>query len=329
MTLEAEFAARFPGLTASVFNGNMSDLANYQPSADSTVTGLMGDIGKVMVYNPDVQTNPYSKYIQSPLSRGDAVMSMRFKDITSHAYDKHAPDTVLFNQPYGEAVTNVAKMNLSRQIGLAINRRDLLKYQQVPEMAGDVAAALQATMTQAYNQDMWIACREYYSNLRNAKADQMIVMTEDPASKDGAAELNEILWKTTQNYSGYLDTRFNQSGIATKSDSMDVFLEKSIEYPLFKRMLSETYNPEMLRVSANFQYVPEFGSVIAGKPSDAGKMIATITDPRKRKITPLPEALVTSSFVNPARLESVIFETFEYILQEDPFFNAFYVFQAA
>jgi hypothetical protein len=141
------------------------------------------------------------------------------------------------------------------------------------------------------------------------------------------AEMTELMFKYSQNKFGYISTLYNVSGIETKSPTVTMALKKDCEFPAFKKLLSETFNPELLRVNIDggINYVDDFATP-AGAPVDAGELIGIIVDPRCYEITPMPEALITESFRNPARHSTAYFTTYEYALQDNPFFNKAFIY---
>ena len=189
-------------------------------------------------------------------------------------------------------------------------------------------AAIMASSNVAYKDDMWVASKEYFSgSTRNAKATQMHTMTNAVSTTDNkfGAELTELLWKISQKDFGYKSTNYNASGYNTKSDSVSIALKKAVEYPAFKKLLSETFNPELLRITSTIDYVDDFATP-AGAPSGAGELIGMVVDNRAFKITPMPDTLTTEAFRNPVRKSTAYFTTYEYAFQHDPFFNVAYIF---
>ena len=325
---DTAFGARFPDMTATTFVANQKALADWTPTASPINTGMLSDIARAYIYAPDTQENFYARFMASPLTRGDSVMSARFSEVTSRVYNPKAPDTDLFNGDYATMISNVAKKNLSRQIATEVNDYVLKQFTQTQEMIGDAMAAIMARSQVAYKDDMWVASKEYFSgSTRNAKATQMHTMTNKISTTDNkfGAELTELLWKISQKDFGYKSTQFNASGYNTKSDSISIALKKDVEFPTFKKMLSETFNPELLRITSTIDYVDDFATP-AGAPSDAGELIGMVVDNRAFKITPMPDTLTTEAFRNPARKSTAYFTTYEYAFQHDPFFNVAYIF---
>lgn len=255
-------------------------------------------------------------------------MSARFSEVTSRAYNPKAPDTDLFNGTYATMTSNVATKNFSRQIATEVNDYVLKQFTQTEEMIGDAMAAIMASSNVAYKDDMWVASKEYFSgSTRSAKTTQMHTMTNAVSTTNNAfgAELTELLWKISQKDFGYKSTQYNSAGYNTKSDSISIALKKDVEYPAFKKMLSETFNPELLRITSTIDYVDDFATP-AGAPSGAGELIGMVVDNRAFKITPMPDTLTTEAFRNPVRKSTAYFTTYEYAFQHDPFFNVAYIF---
>lgn len=325
---DTQFTGRFPDLTASSFVANQKALADWTPTTSPINTGMLSDIGRSYIYAPDVQENFYARFMQAPLTRGDSILSARFSEVKSRVYNPNAPDTDLFNGTYATMTSNVATKNLSRQIATEMNDYVLKQFTQTNEMIGDAMAAIMASNNVAYKDDMWVASKEYFSgSTRNAKTTQMHTMTNPVASANNAfgAELTELLWKISQKDFGYKSTQYNSAGYNTKSDSISIALKKDVEYPAFKKMLSETFNPELLRITSTIDYVDDFATP-AGAPSGAGELIGMVVDNRAFKITPMPDTMTTEAFRNPARKSTAWFTTYEYAFQHDPFFNVAYIF---
>ena len=315
-------------MSASTFVANQKALADWTPTASPINTGMLSDIARAYIYAPDTQENFYARFMASPLSRGDSVMSARFSEVTSRAYNPKAPDTDLFNGTYATMTSNVATKNFSRQIATEVNDYVLKQFTQTEEMIGDAMAAIMASSNVAYKDDMWVASKEYFSgSTRNAKTTQMHTMTNAVSTTNNAfgAELTELLWKISQKDFGYKSTQYNSAGYNTKSDSISIALKKDVEYPAFKKMLSETFNPELLRITSTIDYVDDFATP-AGAPSGAGELIGMVVDNRAFKITPMPDTLTTEAFRNPVRKSTAYFTTYEYAFQHDPFFNVAYIF---
>ena len=325
---DTAFAGRFPDMTATTFVANQKALADWTPTASPINTGMLSDIARAYIYAPDTQENFYARFMASPLTRGDSVMSARFSEVKSRVYNPKAPDTDLFNGDYATMISNVATKNLSRQIATEVNDYVLKQFTQTDEMIGDAMAAIMARSQVAYKDDMWVASKEYFSgSTRNAKTTQMNTMSNAVSATNNAfgAEMVELLWKISQKQFGYKSTQYNSAGYNTKSDSISIALKKDVEYPAFKKLLADTFNPEMLRITSTIDYVDDFATP-AGAPSQAGELIGMVVDNRAFKITPMPDTLTTEAFRNPARKSTAYFTTYEYAFQHDPFFNVAYIF---
>lgn len=325
---DTQFASRFSGISATTFNGNVSELGDWTPTANALNTGMLSDIGRATIFAPDTQTNWFARFMKSPITRGDSVMSARFTEINSRAYNPNAPDTDLFNASKPAMESNVAKKNLSRQIALEVNDYWTRQFCQTEEMIGDAMAAMMAVSNVCYMDDMFVASKEYFSgSTRSAKTTQLNVMTNKIGDTGFGAELNELIWEISQKQFGYKSTNYNASGYNTKSEKVAVALTKDCEYPAFKKLLSETFNPDMLRleIDGGIGYVDDFATP-AGAPSDAGDLIGIVVDPRAWSITPMPDTLTTEAFRNSARKSTAYFTTYEYAFQADPFFNCAYIF---
>ena len=323
---DAQFTARFPGLSANTFVANQATLQNYQPTASVLNTGMMSDIGRATVYGPEIQDNFWNRFMKSPLSRGDSAMTARFNEITSRAYNPNAPDTDLFNGNQPGMVSNVATKNLSRQIAVEVNDYYLKQMAQTQEMIGDAMAAIMATSNACYMDDMWVASKEYFSgSVRGAKAAQMITLTNSPTDAGFANEMVETLWRISQKNFGYKSTEFNATGVNTKATNVAIALKKDVEYPAFKKFYADTFNPDFLRVATGIDYVDDFATP-AGKPAGAGELIGIVADTRAFEITPMPDTLTTEAFRNPARKSTAYFTTYEYAFQHNPFFDCAYIF---
>lgn len=323
---QARFTANTPTLTMNSFVANQSTLQDWTPSSSVINTGLLSDIGRAMVYNVDVQDSFYDRFMTAPLGRGDSVMSMRVGEVSSRAYDPNAADSELFNGQYAGFTSNVAKKNLSRQIATEINDQLLAQYSQTEDMQGDLIGALMSGSYACYKDDMWTAGKSYFSgSTRNARATQMVTMTNGITDAGFGAELIENLWTFQENDFAYKSTNYNAAGMNVKSDSVHIALKKSVAWPAFRKLYSETFNPEFIRVANTIDYVDDFATP-AGAPSDAGELIGMIVDNRAFKITPMPGGITTEAFRNPARRSTAYFTTYEYAFQHDPFFNIGYIF---
>lgn len=323
---DAQFTARFPGVTTANFVGNQSNLADWDPSTNTFNTGMLSDIGRAYIYAPDVQQNFYSRFLQSPLSRGDSVMAGRFSEINSKAYDPLAGSDAWFDGAKPSMISNVAKKNLSRQIRLEVNDYWTRQFCQTEEMIGDAMAAIMASQNAAYMDDMWVASKEYFSgSTRNAKTTQIHTLTNKIDDAGFGIEICELLWKIADNQFAYKSDKYNASGYSTKSDSVSIVLKKDVQFPAFKKLLSETYNPELLSIQGTIDYVDDFATP-AGAPATSGELIGMVVDNRAFKITPLPEAVTTEATRLSPRKSTLYTTTYEYIFEHDPFFNCAYIF---
>ena len=135
----------------------------------------------------------------------------------------------------------------------------------------------------------------------------------------------ETLWDYTENKFAYKSTLYNPSGFNTKSSDIHIALKKEVEYPAFKKLYSETFNPEFIKIAPTIDYVDDFATP-AGLPAGADELIGMIVDTRAFSITPMPDTLTTEAFRNPVRKSTSYFTTYEYAFQKDPFFNIAYIY---
>lgn len=183
-----------------------------------------------------------------------------------------------------------------------------------------------ATSNACYRDDMWVASKEYFSgSVRSAQNTQMNVLTNGPEDAGFANEMTELLWNISQKQFGYKSTAYNASAFNTKSNTVHIALKKDVEFPAFKKLYAETFNPEFLRIDQTIDYVDDFATP-AGKPASSGELIGMVVDDRAFSITPMPDTLSTEAFRNPARKSTAYFTTYEYAFQHDPFFNCAYIF---
>ena len=323
---DTAFAARFAPQTIAGMVANQASLANFVPSASPINTGMLSDIGRANIYAPDLQDNFYGRFMRAPLPRGDSVMAARIGEVTSRAYDSAAPDTALFNATNPTMQSIVAKKNFSRQIAVEINDYILKQFVQTPEMIGDVAAAIMATSNACYRDDMWVASKAYFSgSVQAAQTDQIHVMTTAPTDPGYADEMVETIWGFAENKFAYKSTKYNQAAFNTKSENIHIALKKDVEFPVFKKLYSETFNPEFIKIAPTIDYVDDFATP-AGAPATAGDLVGMIVDTRAFDITPMPDTLTTETFRNPARKSTAYFTTYEYAFQKNPFFNIAYIF---
>lgn len=323
---DTAFATRFSPETIASMVANQSTLADFVPTVSPINTGMLSDIGRATIYAPDIQDSFYSRFMKAPLTRGDSVMSARFGEVTSRAYNPLAPDSDLFNAQRPGMNSNVAKKNFSRQIAVEINDYVLKQFAQTEEMIGDVASAIMASSNACYRDDMWVAGKAYFSgSVDGARAGQMKVLTAGPTATGFADEMVETLWDFSENKFAYKSTLYNKAGYNTKSNRIHIALKKSVEFPAFKKLYSETFNPEFIKIAQTIDYVDDFATP-AGAPQDAGELIGMVVDERAFSITPMPDTLTTEAFRNPARKSTAYFTTYEYAFQKDPFFNIAYIF---
>ena len=323
---DTAFSARFSPLTIAGMVANQTSLGNFVPTSSLINTGMLSDIGRANIYAPDVQDNFYGRFMRAPLTRGDSVMSARFGEVVSRAYNPAAPDTDLFNAANPAMQAIVATKNLSRQIAVEINDYYLKQFAQTPEMIGDVAAAIMATSNACYRDDMWVASKAYFSgSCQGATADQLYIMGTAPTDPGYADEIVETLWGFAENKFAYKSTKYNQAQFNTKSENIHIALKKDVEFPAFKKLYSETFNPEFIKIAPTIDYVDDFATP-AGAPNNAGDLIGMVVDTRAFDITPMPDTLTTEAFRNPARKSTAYFTTYEYAFQKNPFFNIAYIF---
>lgn len=326
---DTDFATRFPNIVAADFKANLAALGDWTPTASSFLVGALSDIGRQACFGPDRQLSFWQRYMISPLTRGDSVLSSRVGEIQSVEYDTDAPDTALFNGSRPELDTSTAKMNFSRQTRLEVFDKDIQKYCQTEDMIGDLLAEIMATPMACYLDDMWTAAKMYFSgDMHSPKAGQSVVLDAVPGDADFADKMVEALWGFSQQKFGYKSTLYNPAGYNTKSDLVDIVCRKDIEYPAFKKLYAETYNPEFIRVNTDIDYVDSFATP-TGAPEGAGDLLAMVIDRRALAIHPLPNSMTTEVFRNPARRSSTYFMTYENIFEVRPFFNVGWVFAPA
>ena len=324
---DTAFAARFAPLTIATMVANQTSLANFVPTSSPINTGMLSDIGRANIFAPDLQDNFYSRFMRAPLTRGDSVLTARFGEIVSRAYDPAAPDTALFNAANPPMQSIVATKNLSRQIAVELNDYMIKQFCQTDEMIGDVAAAIMAASNACYRDDMWVASKAYFSgSCQGAQNDQLHVMTNAVTDPGFADEMVETLWNFAENKFAYKSTKYNQAQFNTKSENIHIALKKDVEYPAFKKLYSETFNPEFIKIAPTIDYVDDFATP-AGAPATAGELIGMVVDTRAFDITPMPDTLTTEAFRNPARKSTSYFTTYEYAFQKNPFFNIAYIFE--
>ena len=324
---DAQFAARFPDMTVATFVANQADLSSYVPASSPLHTGMMADIGRAMVEGPDIQRSFFDRFMRAPLSRGDSLMKARFQEVSSGAYDPLSANTALFagQRPNFDSV--VASKNLSRQVAVEIHEYMLKQFAQTPEMIGDVMASLMGLSYACYRDDMWVASKEYFSNPAGTlAAGQQKIMTANPNEAGFADEMVETLWDFAENKFKYKSTAYNEAAYNTKADSVSIILKKEAEFPAFKKLLSETFNPEFLDIAATIDYVDDFATPSAGLPVGADEILGVVVDNRRWDITPMPEGLTVESFRNPSRKSTTYFTTYEYAFSNAPFYNCAYIY---
>lgn len=324
---DTQFAARFPDMTVATFIANQADLSSYTPTASLLHTGMMADIGRAMVEGADVQRSFFDRFMRSPLSRGDSIMKARFKEVSSGAYDPLAANTALFagQRPNFDSV--VSTKNLSRQVAVEIHEQQLKQFAQTEDMIGDVMASLMGLSYACYRDDMWVAAKEYFSNPAGTlKAGQQEILTANPGEAGFADEMVETLWDYAENKFKYKSTDYNETGYNTKADSVSIILKKEAEFPAFKKLLSETFNPEFLDIAATIDYVDDFATPSAGLPVGADEILGVVVDNRRWDITPMPGGLTVEPFRNASRRSTTYFTTYEYAFSNAPFYNCAYIY---
>lgn len=326
---DIDFAARFPGLNLNAFVNNNTTLPGFIPAQSPINLGMYDDIARATVYGYDRQDNFWSRFMKSPLERGDAEMGVRFSDVASRAYNPLAPDTELFNGQRVNMLSDVAKINLERQIYTEVNDRMLKRFVQTKEMIGDAIAAIQSASFNCYLDDMWTASKTYFSgSLRGSPAGSVAILTHNPGEDGFAEEMSELLFNTVENQFAYKSTLYNASACRTKANSVSIALKKSVDYPTFRKMFSDTYHPDLLKIPSTADYVDDFATP-AGAPDGAGELLGIVADNRRWSITPLPDAIVTEAFRNPVRHSTSFATTYAYIFHDLPFFNIKWIFAPA
>lgn len=340
---DGQFANRFSGLVQGTFVANMTDLENYAPTESPINLGMMSDIGRATIYGPDKQENFFARYLKSPLQRGNAEMVARFSEVTSNAYDPTAAYTALFDGVKPSMTSSVAVKNLSRQIRVEVNDYVLKQYVQTPEMIGDAASAIMAASNVCYLDDMWVASKEYFTGNAGAgassptiKKGQQVLLNTKPGDSGFADELIETIYDISQNKFGFKSTSYNEAGMNTKSPSVDIALRKDCQYPAFKKLYSDTFHPDYLKIESSMDYVDDFATQV-GAPTyehdSAGTktytnavLVGIVVDPRRWSITPMPDTLTTEVFRNQARKANTYFTTYEYAFHDAPMFNVAYLY---
>lgn len=324
------FSARFPDITVNnyVATGQL-DLSSYQPTQSPINSGMLSDIGRATIYGPEIQTNPYSGFLKSPLQRGDSALTARFSQLTSGAYNSLVGDSALFNATRPDMLANVITKNFSRQCSLEMNDRLMKQFVQTPEMIDQASSAIVANLNACYMDDMYTASNEYFAgSVRGAGNDQMVTLTNAPGTAGFGDEFVEAIWQASEKDFAFKSTRFNKSAYNTKADSVSIIMDKSVEYKGFKKLYSETFNPDYIKTKQVTGFVDSFPTV-AGKPVGAGDLLAIVADTRAFEIVPMPDAYVIESFRNPSRHSTAYFCSYEYAFGHNPFFNVKYIFAPA
>ncbi len=147
--------------------------------------------------------------------------------------------------------------------------------------------------------------------------------------EDGfAEEMTEALWDFSQNKFGFKSALYNPCGYNTKSETVDIALVKEVQYPAFRKLYADTFNPEFLRIDTDMDYVDSFADPY-GKPEGAGDLLGMVIDRRAFAIHPMPDSMTSEAFRNPARRSTTYFMTYEYAFETRPFFNIGYIFAPA
>ena len=332
---DVDFASRFPDMNAATFKSNASDLASWTPTPSPVMLGALSDIGRQACFGPDRQLSFFQRYMISPLTRGDSVMSSRVGEISSRAYDPDAPDTDLFNGSRPDLTAYASKKNFSRQTALEVFDTEIKKYVQTEDMIGDLMAEIVGTTMACYLDDMWTAAKEYFTGTTSpdsinipAKSGQFKILTKDVDEDGFAEEMTEALWDFSQNKFGFKSALYNPCGYNTKSDTVDIALVKEVQYPAFRKLYADTFNPEFLRIDTDMDYVDSFADPY-GKPAGAGDLLGMVIDRRAFAIHPMPDSMTSEAFRNPARRSTTYFMTYEYAFETRPFFNIGYIFAPA
>lgn len=325
---DTDFTARFPEITPANFYAAPTTLANFSPTANAINVGMLSDIGRALISGPAVfDDNFYGRYVESPLTRGDAFLMGRFGDISSNVYNPAANDTELFDVDNPTFTGYVAKKNLSRQIRLNVADRWLKQFCQTEEMIGDAMAAIMSSSVACYKDDLWTAAKEYVSgSTRGALTGQLEVMTNQISTQAGQEELIEDIWSFSQNKFKYKSAKYNAAGFPTLSKNVHIALLKDAQYEMRKK-LADTFHPDLLtdKVGVTIDYVDSFATP-AGAPNNAGDLIGIIADERAFHFVPMPEGVVTESFRNPAAHSTYYYTTYETAYGHDLTQNIAYIF---
>ena len=320
-----------PAVTVADFpkGSNVTNLSGYTPVSDGGVFSntMLSDIGRAMVYGPESQDNVYSKFLKSPLRRGNASMTSVFKGVKSKAYDPLVGDTALFNASKPEMLSTVITKNMDRTVDIEVNDRWLRQFTQSEEMIGEAASAIMAQLNSSYLMDMYTASNEYFAgSTHGAKADQMVTLTSKPGDAGFSDEFLETIYNTTQKDFKWKSAKYNPLGYETKSDSVSIICDKSIEYKGFLKTYATVFAPEYIKIDQSIGFVDSFPGTVAGKPSTAGDLLAIVIDNRAPEIIPMPDSIITEQFRNPARHSTAFFMSYAYALGVNRMFNCKYIF---
>ena len=325
----ADNLSKNPAVTTAGFVATgQTPFADYTPTQSAVNVGLMGDIGRAYITTLETNDNPFGFAYRPNLGRGDSVLDGRFKPVKSRTYDPLAGDSVLFNANRPEFVGSVATLNYSRQTDIEINDQKMSQFAQTAEMDGDIESALMASLNQSLRMDLYTASVEYFcGSTRGAQSTQLRTMTAKKSESGFGVELIEQIWSATQQDMGYVSTSFNKSGIETKAQSPVVILSKDVEFPTFKKLYSETFNPDFLKLEINggIRYVESMPGTVAGAPSGT-ELVGIVADPRAFGITPLSSGVTVEAFRNPARRSTSYFQTAEFIYSHAPMYDVEYIF---
>lgn len=311
---------------------NITNLKGYTPVSDNGVfsNSMLSDIGRAMVYGPEAQENIYSKFMKSPLTRGNASMTAVFKAPKSRAYDPLGPDSELFNATKPEMLSTVISKNLDRTVDLEVNDRWLEQFVQTDDMKGEAIASIMAQLNTAYLMDMYTASNEYFAgSTHNATANQMVTLTTKPGDDKFSDEFLETLYNVTQKEFKWKSDKYNPLGYETKSNDVTVICDKSIEYKGFLKTYATVFAPEYIKIKQDIGFVDSFPGTVAGAPAGAGDLLAIVFDNRAPEIIPMPDSIVTESFRNGNRHSTAYFMSYAFGMGVNQMFNAKYIFGAA
>lgn len=337
---DTRYSARFP-------SGNMSTqpavtVANFPTSGNTTLAGytpvndngvfnnsMLSDIGRAMVYGPETQDNVFAKYMTTPLARGNADMSAVFQGYKSKAYDPLVGDSALFNATKPQMLSSVVQKNVERTVDVEINDSWLKQFVQSAEMIPDAQAAIMANLNASYLDDMYALSNEYFlGSTHGAVATQSVVISKKPGESGFEDAMLEELYNTATKDFKWKSTKFNALGYNTKSDNIDVILDKSIEYKTFRKTYADTFHPDYIKIQPELGFVDSVPGTVAGAPENAGALLGIVCDRRALEILPMPDAIQVDTFRNGARHSTSVFETFSYGLGIRKMFNLKYIFAA-